>query len=140
MKSYVQIAVNVPSVTGVFDYSLPQALSGQVGVGHLVVAPFGKQTVQGVVLRFVDQPSVPQVKDVIALVDSEPVLTSVHVALAEAVAQSTLSPLAAIVGLFLPPGLSQQSDTLYELRQSEADYALGSASQSDAELSKTATR
>jgi primosomal protein N' (replication factor Y) len=30
--------------------------------------------------------------------------------------ESTLAPLAAIVGLFLPPGLSQQADTLYEIR------------------------
>ena len=69
MTPFVQIVVNVPAVTGVFDYSVPESLAGKVGVGHLVIVPFGKQTVQGVVLRFVDQPSVRDVKEIIELVD-----------------------------------------------------------------------
>lgn len=116
MTSFVQIVVNVPAIAGVFDYSVPESLAGRVGVGHLVIVPFGKQTVQGVVFRFIDQPSVRDVKEVIELVDPEPVLTQAQIALAEAMAESTLAPLAAVVGLFLPVGLSQQVDTLYELR------------------------
>src|SRR5687767_549046 len=74
MTTFVQIVVNVPAVAGIFDYSVPDSLLGQVGVGHLVVAPFGKQTVQGVVFRFIDQPSVPEVKEILQLVDSAPVM------------------------------------------------------------------
>src|SRR5690606_33058700 len=84
--------------------------------GHLVIAPFGRQTVQGVVFRFIEQPSVPEVKEITGLVDPAPVMTQAQMALAEALAQHTLSPLAAIVSLFLPAGLSQQADTLYDLR------------------------
>ena len=115
MSIFVQVAVNVPSLTGVFDYAVPESLSGRLGVGHLVTAPFGKQTVQGVVLRFVQQPAVQKVKDLFELVDPEPVLTQAQIALAEALAESTFSPLASIIGLFLPPGLSQQADVLYQL-------------------------
>ncbi|RIK28914.1 MAG: primosomal protein N' [Anaerolineae bacterium] len=125
MTSFVQIVVNIPSVSGIFDYAIPESLAGTVGVGHLVIVPFGKQTVQGVVLRFVDQPSVREVKEVIELVDPEPVLTQAQIMLAEEMAKSTLAPLAAVVGLFLPIGLSQQVDTIYELRnanyQSQVD-------------------
>lgn len=117
MTSFVQIIVNVPAIAGVFDYAVPESLAGRVGVGHLVIVPFGKQTVQGVVLRFIDQPSVRDVKEIIELVDPEPVLTQAQIALAEAMAESTLAPLAAVVGLFLPIGLSQQVDTLYEIRE-----------------------
>jgi primosomal protein N' (replication factor Y) len=116
MTSFVQIVVNVPAVSGVFDYAVPESLAGRVGAGHLVIVPFGKQTVQGVVLRLVDSPSVPEVKSVIELVDEVPVLTQPQIALAEAMAESTLQPLASIVNLFLPVGLSQQVDTVYELR------------------------
>jgi len=116
MTSFVQIVVNVPAIAGVFDYAVPEFLAGKVGVGHLVIVPFGKQTVQGVVFRFIDQPSVRDVKEVIELVDAEPVLTQAQIALAEAMAESTLAPLAAVVGLFLPVGLGQQVDTLYDLR------------------------
>src|SRR5512142_827442 len=117
MATFVQIVVNVPAVSGIFDYSIPESLLGRVGVGHLVIAPFGKQTVQGVVFRFIDQPSVPEVKEILELVDPAPVMTQAQIALAEAMAESTLSSLASIVGLFLPVGLSQEADTLFEIRE-----------------------
>jgi primosomal protein N' (replication factor Y) (superfamily II helicase) len=66
--------------------------------------------------RFVDSPSVPDVKEILEVVDEEPVLTQPQLALAAEMAESTLQPLASIVGLFLPIGLNQQADTLYELR------------------------
>ncbi|HSM72427.1 MAG TPA: DEAD/DEAH box helicase, partial [Anaerolineales bacterium] len=116
MTAFVQIVVNVPAVSGVFDYALSESLAGEAGVGHLVIVPFGRQTAQGVILRFLDQPSVEEVKEVVELVDPEPVLTQAQIALAEEMAESTLAPLAAVVGLFLPVGLSQQVDTIYQLR------------------------
>ncbi|MGZ9223450.1 MAG: primosomal protein N' family DNA-binding protein, partial [Anaerolineales bacterium] len=121
MTTFVQIVVNVPAVSGIFDYAIPESLIGKVGVGHLVIVPFGNQAVQGVVFRFIDQPSVPEVKEILELVDPIPVMTQAQIALAEAMAESTLSPLAAVVGLFLPAGLSQQVDTIYDLRI--PDYA-----------------
>lgn len=121
MTSFVQIVVNVPSVAGIFDYAVPESLAGKIGVGHLVIVPFGKQTAQGVVFRFIDQPSVQAVKEILELVDKEPVLTQPQIALAEEIALSTLAPLAAVVGLFLPVGLSQQVDTVYEIREQRVD-------------------
>src|SRR6266498_3181430 len=114
MTIYVQIVVNVPAVSGIFDYAVPESLLGQIGIGYLVIVPFGNKTVQGVVFRFVDQPSVPNVKEIAELVDPLPVLTQPQIALAEAMAESTLSSLAAIVGLFLPIGINQEADVLYQ--------------------------
>ena len=116
MNLFAQIAVNVPSVAGVFDYAIPDHLTRGIGVGHLVIVPFGKQTVQGVFLRFVDQPSVAEIKDILEIVDSEPVLTSSQIALAEWMAKATLSPLAAIINMMVPTGLGQQADVSYALR------------------------
>jgi primosomal protein N' (replication factor Y) len=115
MSAFVQIVVNVPAVSGMFDYAVPDSLAGQIGIGHLVIVPFGNRTVQGVVFRFVDQPSVPNVKEVLERVDPLPVLTGPQIALAEALAASTMAPLAAIVGLFLPVGISQEADVLYQI-------------------------
>jgi len=116
MKSFVQIAVNVPSVAGVFDYEVPDELAGEAGVGQLVIVPFGKQRVQGVILRFVDQPSVAETKDILEILDPDPVLTSTQIALAEWMAEATLSPLAGIVNLMVPTGISQKADVRYALR------------------------
>src|SRR6266540_3686808 len=118
MPLFAQIAVNVPSVTGVFDYSVPVELATRVSVGQLVTVPFGKQTVQGVIVHFIDTPSVQETKSVIETLDPQPVLMTAQIGLAEELAETTLSPLAAIVGLMLPPGISQQGDTLYQIRES----------------------
>ena len=135
MAPFVQVVVNVPAVVGIFDYAVPAALLGQVGVGHLIVAPFGKQTVQGVVFRFIDQPSVPDVREILALVDPAPVLTQTQIALAESMAASTYSSLASMVSLFLPAGLSQEADTIYSLREANLE-----TQKTNIEASSVATR
>ena len=80
---FAQIAVNVPTISDVFDYSVPSEIAEQVNLGSLVIVPFGRQTVQGVILRFVEQPSVPETKDILDILDPDPVLTSTQIALAE---------------------------------------------------------
>jgi len=123
---FAKIAVNVPTVTGVFDYALPPELEGKIGAGHLVTVPFGKQTVQGVVLELTAEPSVAETKPVLDLLDPQPVLTVAQIALASQLAESTLNPLAAIINLMLPVGLAQQSDTLFEIRESRIENRSGS--------------
>jgi primosomal protein N' (replication factor Y) len=115
--SFVQICVNNPAVDGVFDYRLPAKLEGMLGIGHLVTVPFRAQIMQGVVMRFVETPSVAETKEVIDLLDPLPVLTPAQIALAETMAQQTLNSLAAMVKLMLPSGLSQQADTEYRIRK-----------------------
>lgn len=116
MTTFVQIAVNVPlSGPGVFDYHLPDELEGLVQPGCLVIVPFGRQTVQGLVLRLAAESAVPETRAVLALVDEQPVLTAAQMDLAQWMAEETLSPLAACIEGMLPPGLSQHTDTLYRL-------------------------
>ena len=135
---FVQISVNIPAISGVFDYHLSGNLEGQVCVGSLVTVPFGKQVVQGVVLRFVETPAVEDTKEVIDLLDSLPVLTAEQIALAEKMAEQTLNPLAAMVGMMLPSGLSQRADTLFEIRKSKDENAKSRIS--NIELSQTQKR
>ncbi len=123
MGMYVQVVVNVPQVSGVFDYAVPAEFSELVLPGSLVVVPFGKRTVQGLVLRQVETPSVPQVKAIEALLDAQPVLTAKQLRLGEWLAQETLAPLGMCLDLMLPPGLSKQADTLYRLAQPPEERA-----------------
>jgi primosomal protein N' (replication factor Y) len=113
MPTYLEVAVNIPRVSGVFHYHLPAELEGQVQVGHLVIVPFGQQTVQGVVLSFIDQPSVAETRPVSGLVDLEARLTKFQMELARHLADVCLAPLAACLGLMLPPGLDQHADVVY---------------------------
>lgn len=115
MTIFVEIAVNVPQVNGVFHYHLPPELEGKIQPGQLVIVPFGKQFAQGVILDHIPQAEVAETKAVYSLLDKTPVLNPVQIALARQLTASSLTPLATWIDLFVPPGLSQQTESLYSL-------------------------
>ena len=122
MPAYVEVAINLPQISDTFHYHLPAELTGSVEPGSLVIVPFGRQRVQGVVLRTVDIPEVSQTKPVEELVDEAPALTPAQIELAFWMAEETLAPLGACISQMLPPGLSQRTDTLIRLnREREID-------------------
>lgn len=112
---YVEVAVNLPPVRGTFDYHLPPELRQIVQPGHLVTAPFGRRKVQGVVIRRKRKPSVPETRAIDGLVDPDPVMSSQQIELAEWVADYYHSPFIESLNLMIPPGLSQQADSIYHL-------------------------
>ncbi len=135
---YVEIGVNVPQDRGAFHYHLPPGLENRVQTGHLVVVPFGSQRVQGVVLRTVQQPAVPETRAVESLVDPKPVLTPVQLQFARAIAGQTMASLPASLALMVPPGISQQADSLYSL--SSDDLPIGDLTQMQSRLVKLLKR
>lgn len=137
IMTYVRVAVNVPAVTGEFDYHLPPELEGIAGVGYLLRVPFGAQTAQGILLEFVSRPSVAQTKAVLELVDPLPALTAAQIEFARQLAAETLNPLAAIVDLMIPPGLSQHADTRYEIREQRIENSAQRTGGSDQSLIST---
>jgi len=115
MAGYARIAVNVPGVSDLFDYRIPADMEGEVERGCLVEVPFGAQQVQGIVTELRDTPSVPETKEISGLLEEGPVLTDALLELAFTLAEQFLQPLPAFISAMLPPGLSQKSDSLYEL-------------------------
>jgi primosomal protein N' (replication factor Y) len=117
---FARLAVNVPTIANLFDYSIPPEIAPHVQAGCLVTVPFGNQTVQGVIVQLLDSPSVENPKPIIDLLDPAPVLTSPQLALAILLAESTLNPLASIISLMLPTGLSQQADIQYSVASGQS--------------------
>ena len=73
---FADVVVNVPRLTSSYSYSIPEALSGRVALGHLVTVPFGSQRTQGIVTGLSDKPpALKQVSPIEGLIDPEPVLT-----------------------------------------------------------------
>ncbi|HEY70940.1 MAG TPA: primosomal protein N' [Anaerolineae bacterium] len=112
---FVEVAVNLPPVRGTFDYHLPGELEGLVRPGHLVTAPFGSRHVQGVVVALQQHAKVPETRPIDGLVDPDPVLIPAQLMLAEWLQNQTRSTLIECLTLMLPPGLSQQADSLFTL-------------------------
>jgi primosomal protein N' (replication factor Y) len=119
--SFARVAVNIPTLGGVFDYTVPAEMSAKIIPGCLVTVPFNRQTVQGVVTALPPQPAVVDPRPLSSLLDPLPVLTPQQLSLAFYLAEATLNPLSSIISLMLPPGLSQQADTLYTLFASDTD-------------------
>jgi len=112
---FVRISVNVPHVRGVYDYHLPDSIQQDLKIGQLVTVPFGRQTVQGIIIDFPDTPEVPQTKAVEKILDHLPVVTPYQIQLADWIARETLSPLGVTLHAMLPGGLSVKVDSEYQL-------------------------
>src|SRR3979411_226186 len=105
VRPIAQVAVEarVGSQTGLFDYAVPEALTGLIEVGHRVRVPFGKRTVTGFVYALDQGPTVLELKPIEALLDAAPVLPSPLVELAGFVAAHYLVPLDEVIRAIVPP-------------------------------------
>jgi primosomal protein N' (replication factor Y) len=104
-RSVAQVAVEarVGSLSGLFDYAIPEELRSLVQVGHRVRVPFGKRTVTGFVYALQPGHAVLELKPIQGLVDEEPVLPPVLVELAGFVADHYVVPLDEVIRAIVPP-------------------------------------
>ncbi len=96
-----------------FSYSVPGDLD--VRAGHAAYVPFGRRTLQGIVLEVHDTPvfSEPEkIRPLISLVGDGPLLDADRVGLAKWIAQYYLAPIFDCVALMLPPGFEQRPLTI----------------------------
>src|ERR1700722_13566837 len=92
------------ALRGPFDYRLPEELSGGVGVGSMLVVPFGSREVLGVVVGLADSSEVAEDKLLAPLRALELGVPADLVALAEWIAAEYCSTIARALRLVLPPG------------------------------------
>ena len=96
---------------GVFTYSVPQSLEGQVRVGARVLVPFGRnRTYVGIV----DKSSVNcqlsdvKYKDVLQVLDASPILTDCQLRLWQWISDYYMSPIGEVYKAALPSGLKAE--------------------------------
>jgi primosomal protein N' (replication factor Y) len=97
------------ALRGPFDYRLPEELrGGAVGVGSMLVVPFGRREVLGVVVGLADTSEVAAEKLLAPLRALELGVPAEMVALAEWIAAEYCSTPARALGLVLPPGATRR--------------------------------
>jgi primosomal protein N' (replication factor Y) len=124
MEKFVQVIVNIPGIDGVFDYHVPEEFQSELEIGALVTVPFGRQIAQGIIHSFVKTPQVVQTKPIDSVIDKHAVVTPQQQKLAQWISSETLSPISACYQIMLPPGLSQEVDSLYVLINEKSDRPL----------------
>ena len=76
--------------------------------------PFGRRSVQGVVLALSDYPSVEETKEIARTIGSEPVLSPYRIELSRWIAEYYLSSYFEAAALMLPPGFERRIITFIE--------------------------
>lgn len=107
---YAEVSVNSPAAQRrAFSYSIPPHLD--IRQGQAVWIPFGDRLLQGVVLELTDYPAVEETRDIIGVIEPEPVLSPEQVKLARWICGYYLCPLFDAVSLMLPPGYERKAIT-----------------------------
>jgi primosomal protein N' (replication factor Y) len=96
------------SLQGPFDYRLPEELREGVDIGSMLVVPFGKREVLGVVVGLADKSDVAEEKLLAPLRALELGVPVDLVALAEWIAAEYCSTIARALNLVLPPGAAKR--------------------------------
>lgn len=119
---YVDVILPLP-LDGLFTYTLPDALEDKVQAGMRVLVPLGRsKTYTAMVLRLHDQKPAFKTREVLQVLDTQPMLLAEQMRLWLWVADYYMSPLGDVFKTALPPGL--KSEDGYRPRK-ETYVALG---------------
>lgn len=125
MYASVIVGVNSKDVNRLFDYKVPAHLSDVIKTGHRVFVPFGPRHVQAYVMKIHDTSDIPpeKVKEIVKVMDVEPVLTDELVTLSKQLANYYIEPYISVIETILPVALKTKSKKVLKL----ADEASGEA-------------
>jgi primosomal protein N' (replication factor Y) len=108
------VAIPVP-LPQLFTYIIPSHLESIAQQGSMVVVPFRKKILTGVIINFrTERPNVT-LKNIIDIIDLTPTLSHNDIKLAEWIAEYYNTPLGETIKLFLPAGFSQTSKRIVSL-------------------------
>ncbi len=95
-RAYAEVIVDlpVPQTDRVYHYHVPVDMRGSIAMGMRVTVPFGGRRLTGYVVGFSSTPAVAETRDILRVIDTEPVFTPELYALAKWVARRWLCPTA----------------------------------------------
>lgn len=118
----IRVILNTPAKSGLFDYTVPPELIGQVRPGHMVIVPFNRSVHQAIVWAVNVQPEVKKLLPIQEIADPVPVMTEAQMRLAEKISERFLAPLYECVNLLLTDKVRRISDPVYRLIKQDLAY------------------
>jgi len=106
---FVDVILPLP-LDGVFTYSVPQPWGEQVKIGIRVLVPFGRKTHVGIVAKTHKGPLPTdfQIKDILQVLDAEPIMLDTQLRLWQWIADYYMSPIGEVYKAALPSGLKAE--------------------------------
>lgn len=110
MNCEVLVELKSKNIDKTFTYSIPSKFKDNIKVGIRVLVPFGKQKLEGFVLKISDEkPREYELKDILEIIDDEPVLNEELLALGKYVSKKTLCNLITSYQAMLPTALKAKN-------------------------------
>ena len=106
-----------------FTYRLPETLQHRVCTGCRVLVPFGARKLTGVVLELRAAPPGEKLREVLRLIDEEPVIDSELMALGRWIAQYYCAPLGEVLRGMIPLTGEIRKSRIYSLTDAGRDAA-----------------
>lgn len=111
MAKFAEVAISLP-IDKLFQYKIPEELSGNVKIGARVFVPFGPRTVVGYVVGFSDVLEVKEAKEIKSLIDREPILTEEMLALTKWIGENYFCTWGEAIGAAIPGGIKQGKESI----------------------------
>lgn len=109
MKIDVLVELKVKGIDQTFTYLVPDKYKNKIKIGIRVLVPFGSQKLEGFVLGFNNNEVDYKLKDIIDIIDIEPVLTLEMLELGKYISKKTLCNLISAYQTMLPRALKAKS-------------------------------
>lgn len=111
MYADVLVELKAKQIDKTFTYLIPNNFKDKVNIGIRVIVPFGKQKLEGFVLNVTDKKEIDyEVKEIIDVVDEEPVLNGEMLELGKYISKKTLCNLISAYQTMLPAALKAHKD------------------------------
>jgi len=107
----VLVELKAKQIDKTFTYIVPEELKKDIKIGKRVIVPFGKQKLEGFILKTYDNVDVDyELKEIISIVDENPVLNEELLELGKYISNKTLSNLISAYQTMLPSALKAHKD------------------------------
>ena len=113
---FIEVALGIP-LAKLLSYRVPERLRSGIEVGKRVLVPLGKRKVTGYVVGSDAKPEGLEVKDVIEVLDDQPLFTSHHLAFYRWISDYYFSPLGGVIKTALPASIDVTSRQVISLTE-----------------------
>ena len=138
MVASVLVELSHVFIDKTFSYNVPDLLKDNIKIGMRVTVPFGSQTLEGFVLSLKKEKE-DNLKDIISLVDSYPVLNKELLSLGRYIKDETLCTLIQAYQVMLPKALKAKKKTVVPLKYEKYIYLNKDININDYKLNNTQT-
>ncbi|HEX6172803.1 MAG TPA: primosomal protein N' [Candidatus Binatia bacterium] len=126
LAKFARIIIPSP-VKEPLTYGVPDNLRHLVTIGMRVLIPLGKRKVSGIVFELIPETPLHHIKDIIAVLDEEPIVDEPLLTLSQWASQYYVSSLGEVLSTMLPPTSRTEIESIVVVRSEsmQTDHVLG---------------